>query len=46
MLITAYKKPGTIKFPVKDSWLKLPKVMPSVQKGISAIPTAKKCMEW
>ena len=46
MLITAYKKPGTIKFPVKDSWLKLPKVMPSVQKGISARPTAIKCMEW
>jgi hypothetical protein len=46
MLITAYKKPGTIKFPVKDSWLKLPKIMPTVQKGISARPTAIKCMEW
>jgi hypothetical protein len=46
MLITAYKKPGTIKFPVKDSWLKLPKVMPTVQKGNSAKPTLAKCMEW
>jgi hypothetical protein len=46
MLITAYKKPGTIKFPVKQPWINLKKVMPSVQKGISARPTAMKCMEW
>jgi hypothetical protein len=46
MLITAYKKPGTIKFPRTTKWFDLPKKMPTVQKGKSAKPTLAKCMEW
>ena len=46
MLITAYKKPGTYKFPLRVSWLKLNKSMPSVSIGTSATPTMRNCPVW
>jgi hypothetical protein len=44
MLITAYKKPGTLKLPKAD-FSKF-KSMPSVRIGVSAKGTLSDCMEW